>query len=937
MDRQLEANCKNKTGLDKVREIRAWYDGQCYMRPSDEKKDELLMEVLSASALAFYENALYERYSPEEIETTAAKKDTEPVTAQDAPFDMLGLLLAYAGNNELSDKIILLWDKYAKSQTTMKSAINGFYLGCFDSLGIAYKNRRNGIIFKLSYIFLTHDRKDEATFLETVSVSKIVYDFPRMPDVNERIIRDYYSLIKDDERLFGFFLRKLDRKFAEYEKYLGETKEEIIRHGLEDIGTPVVSYRILRGLYTDTDVCDPWHRTVMNSNAGEQVKNWCELYFLLTMTKLSIEDEDECCNEGIFWELNDENIDFMPLIDYNDVSNYANKPFFQLACIFNRLILNGWDVHRFIVRLGAKNACRLENGANFSNELTDIYDVSCEAAQKVFNEVHDPVELLFLYMNTHLKFVLPLRDVVERIAELTNGNIGPVFSKYRFFGTVRRTSDKVQELQGRYSVEVLSACIKDGYRWGEIHGQANSGLIDEAERNRRCRLLPISEAEVVTTKRCSYIKDRRISFTIKNCKKTGKTYEGCTILTGDFKGEEEGAEILPPAALDEAEKWLEKIIETKRVEDLNVNFRNALDEPGKYNRSTRFSRLILDAFYALSDKFVFPQFMMLLGGNAYDPINEFYYKPGRGVINVRLEHDKEARDEIREIGRNIAKSNIDPFRKMYIYMNTCLQFYMYLEDFIGLSVNAGDVPVSELMIYRRENEIDSFLFHIIPIKRRNDKYVFRFFNMDEQEEYVNINAKYGHNLTIEKSKLSEKVLQEIEHGRKKALYGTIAEVDEKNREIKLKNVYNRDEIKSDSWLLFNRNINDASKLSEYAKMAPLIAKMKNSHMDFAVGNRYGQFVGNVGSYMQRKNYNTDECYRFFKEWDNDAPMSDENLALKHKNLEEKVSKQVTHLVRGIRENRQVELLLQIYELSYMKFFVPREELDRRINNRLAHL
>lgn len=753
---------------------------------------------------------------------------------------------------------------------------------------------RGEACLRMAYFLYRKGYSEDSLAIETDTIRAVTYRIDAMNDFSQKCAREYLELLRENKFPvqknengwgLGIYIRHFDGHFKDYEKVFGVSRDQLLAELLKYHGTAMLAHRILRAffvpMYSSRECLELCEKYMTNTEALESFRFYhiCEEMFA---------GAKNASTEDAFFEQYDEVINNLEPINDNGMIRKALLP---MSGVFNIFFVRGWNVKRLVESLGDRNICKYstDNKPSYNDIEDGAYGINAGDLEDIFFESRFETEdVIYYYINTIMHKVVDFRAFVERIADLTNGNVKEALADYCFRGKIVRLDAKLFR-KGFYNVEPYNLKVAQGYRWMEIQNAANAKkrgensavAIDEAEQNRRCKLTLMSDEKEVDNSagHVRFVADHDdiVDFKISYVDKKQQTYKNCYIYISDMKrASKQKIDTVAEAnaSLDKVADYLKTVIRNCRVSRMYEPWKksgNTLMTPGdiikiippanikregeRNNRSQEFAMLFLRACEALKDNQTeLEKLLNLFQENFIDDVNEFFYKPGivKQLPYIKFDDYK----KVIQIGNNILGGNIPFELKMRVYMNTCLKMCYYLEKFTDC--NRAGIS-SNPFLYNEGFKYKNYVFLLKPnsVQTDEEEYSFSFF--------TNIKSNFGNNIVISKQRaiesgvtLSDSVV---------SVFGEVDYIDYAKGKIVLKClVADSRMLKGEAWKLYVRQVKELHDIGTAHELQKAIDILRKIKIDTDVEKKYLLYINEALRFMQAKNYEPEMTAAFFTGW-----------------------------------------------------------------------
>lgn len=695
-----------------------------YMRPSIEEKIEVLKEISKVNLLAALISAdkCEKDIAPEIIPKVFLKDILELDNSflageEQATANMQCVLIVLKYLEE--EKLIEVVNAVFSREEGFHENKNMFY--DYSDMTIHYAVTMSNAINNMPYTY----NWEEAYSKIVLAVSKARREDPNFANRLEARLREK-RFVETHNWMFEYFLALynigaydgakffLDKIWNPSSRLFGLEDDEFIKRFCSFTSPKLVSFcyeymSVHNTEYTE----DEWFKDVLKYNADPETIKWVKVdRFFYKLYQQIVENGQE------YDELINDAKDIV-MFDLKKCT-YAPKMMSRLAQIFNKFILENRDVCAFIDRLGVLNLYdyRYIQDMDTYKEYKRVRDNTDFAAlEKKLFQLKDPEKVLKIFMNTHLRFEIDLRDVIEYIDQLVpskndNDQSAPfkeIFQKYPIDGTISAISyvqtarDKIflkpRYLYTKWDYTYSCGVFRKNHYKPNLETQEAYNKVIRNDQNWYDHNKEWSELLSVYDE-CTFYISKYI--------RVDSLILASDITKKDYEKEKKEREHLPNIVIG----WLEEIKRDKKLVDWNERYRiygirNVKDMQSR----ERVALAILETIIELSeDENEIKKLLRLFRRYPMEEINEFRY------IATQKWHDFYMTDfidmikKIQKLADTILKSeSLSPGIKLEIYFNTCIKKFYELEKvcrYIGNEVFAGDARCIMPLTYigRKDNQ-----------------------------------------------------------------------------------------------------------------------------------------------------------------------------------------------------------------------------------------
>lgn len=363
--------------------------------------------------------------------------------------------------------------------------------------------------------------------------------------------------------------------------------------------------------------------------------------------------------------------------------NYMTKMVGRLSQIIDMLFDMDENVGRFLDELGDINlfAYKYIYYTGYYKKYTGISNIcGYELIKKKLFKVSEPEQLLNIYMNTHLKFKIDLRDIVECLADKSSGEttIKKLFVPYPIEGCVSKISTKDA---ARNKIYLRPKHIFTEWTY------SNACEIDKKNKGIQCSETQRAYANIIRNEEEWYWKNKAKAELLKEkdvCYFNIARYEAGFILADNIEKESyEFEEKAREQFLHIVLEWLEQISRERKVIEWDktqkiYSVAHAQNTELKEKIAIKILEVIRDLKESPRELI---KFVDLLTTQTFEEINEFRYIKEQKAMLFYFPNFQNSKKTIITFAKEIFEdSNITSKYKFKIYQNTCIKKCFSLEE-----------------------------------------------------------------------------------------------------------------------------------------------------------------------------------------------------------------------------------------------------------------
>lgn len=660
--------------------------------------------------------------------------------------------------------------------------------------------------------------------------------------------------------------------------------------------------------YSETE----WIKDVLKYNKDSETLKWINVHRSITdLYHHIVEDKKESYFE-ILKDASD--IEMFDL----EKCTYMTKMISRLAQIFNSIILENGDVSAFLDNLGDLNLFDyqyIQYTSAYRNYDGVIDYTDFQALEKKLFAMTDPNMILRIYMNTHLRFHIDLRDVIEFIdallqseydyTETVHPNLfNDIFNKYPIIGYI----SKIDDIQsGRNKIYLLPKYLYT--KWTYIYACGVS------EKNNNIPCLETQEAfnKVIRNDELWYKHNKKWSELLSE-------YDECTFLISKFirkdslilasnikkenyEKEQRERENLPNLVL----AWLDEIKANKKAIEWDRENRIYGIRNIENNKSReRVALSILETIVELvDDEIEIRKLLQIFQKYPMEELNEFRYIRTQKWCDFKLTNFFLGLNKIQLLADTLFNSeNLSSGTKLDVFLNTCIKKFYELEkvcQFIGDEIFSDNIIIP-LAYKGRKNNICLFSTNGKYSKKNVlfSKYNFQYETSDEfKTDWV--------------------------------YFVNLESFDESNRCFWIKRVFSADQFrKSDGmvWNEFIRCLFDLKKDLSFDNKESLKTKIKELSIDITSTERIKQFTLELYRTFRHYGYNVIQCDAILDVLDNSNPFiaQDNIFDSFQEEFTESYSDAYEQFLSDIKINdRDLLMICNVFYLSFLRIIIPSEK------------
>lgn len=700
----------------------------------------------------------------------------------------------------------------------------------------------------------------------------------------------------------------LDRIWDQGSRLFGLEDDEFIKLFCSFASPKIVSFcyeymSVHNAEYTE----DEWFNDVMKYNSDPETIKWVKVdRFIFKLYQYIVEDGQD--HDGLLHEAND-----IVMFDLKKCA-YAPRMISRLAQIFNTFILENRDVCAFIDRLGALNLYdyRYIQYVDTYKEYPGVYNYTdFEALEGKLFQLKDPDQVLKIYMNTHLRFRIDLRDIIEYIDRLVpsendKDQFSPfkdLFRKYPIDGYISNIS-YLQAARNKIFLMPRYLYTKWTYGYAREVYKNNNNIPSLDTQEAFNKVIRNDQSWYDHNKEWSELLSTydECTFLIARYKRVNSLILASDITKEDYEKEKKEREKLPELVL----AWLEDIKRGKKVADWNQRNRiYGIRNVENMQSRVKVALAILETIEALAeDEKEIKKLLRLFQRYPMEEINEFRYIATQKWYVFNMPDFIENVKKIQKLANTLFENeSLSPGIKKEIYLNTCIKKFYELEKvcrYIGNEIFAGDSKCIMPLTY---------------IGKKNNQCVFTI------ENRPNKNVVYTR---------YDILYEGIEELKEKWIYfANLKQFDKENRCFWINQLFlsEKDVKKLDDmlWKRYLTCIFDLKKSLSSKNKEDVRQNLEELSVDITLSERIKQFAAELDHAFYHYGYNVFQCDAILE------VLNDSNPFYVQSNSFEDFRELFMKAYGGSYErflqdieanNRAIPMICNVYFLSYLRIFTP---------------
>ena len=584
-----------------------------------------------------------------------------------------------------------------------------------------------------------------------------------------------------------------------------------------------------------------WYEEVKLLNHDENTLTWLKLHMYYRQLWLYAKEKDFSSIQKMV-----EAADSLKMFDI-EKCNYMTRMVSRMAETINELVFHNQDVLAFLKKIEPINVYSyayneyISDYIHYIKENSGIEESAYNVLKKKLFEVSDPEVLLYLYMNTHMKMRIDIRDVIEHLwkkMKITDREkMQALFAPYKMTGVVTYVSKK-DAIRNRIYIDPICPYTQWTFKNAE-KVKAKEGKYEDITRDAYNKIMRndfdwcknnMDIAELIKEK-------DHCSFYISDYDASGYIYV-CNMDKEDFSEDEKQREEFP----NHVREWLQSIQNEKKLvqwpQDIRVfNIRYVKDREIK----KQIALDILETVLALVSQPKELELFIKLIYNTYptEGINELLYIQKQHFCNDKDEIIEEMIPKALELGHKIfAARDISPELKLAIYQNTCLK-----------------------RVYRLENACRYFgegvysMKHLFPLRIKRGKGGKPILSPNYRDQVISSKYEFVYE-DIEKIPIADKVSKNIY-----SFY--LKGVDFKERKFFVEKVFvNPNDI--DKWDNFIHNLFDFKRQLTEEHLAGIQNKLDELSIAYTDNEKIRQYSYELERIFAKYRYRKGDCVKVLK-------------------------------------------------------------------------
>ncbi len=661
-----------------------------------------------------------------------------------------------------------------------------------------------------------------------------------------------------------------------------------------------------------------WYQDIKRLNKDENICRWMDLYMFYQRM-------EKCVLEGDFDALMEVAKEAQTLQMFDlEKSAYMTKMMSRMSGILTSLLLNDRDAVAFLTLLDKINVydysyidytktytvyekidnLDTEEGRRKTEEIRALYD---KLKNKLFR-IDNVEKMVYLYMNSHLRMRVDLRDVVEHIASRVDDSsavLKGLFASYPMHGIISYVSKK-DNIKNRIFFDLSCPYTEWNFPNAEkeriLSGDNNAPETQEAYNK-----IPRSDGGWVSDNlHIAELLKRNDKCTFYLSRYDAGYIYVSDITKEDFSKDEERRNKFP----EHVREWLATIRKEGRMCEWNQPspiYRMSNVESSEGRDAVALE--ILDTIFALKENEDGLTAFLMAMYNQYptENINEFRY-----IISQRVQdyNVSEIKGRAIELGKQIfADKTLSSNLKLRIYQNTCLR-KIYLMEYASRNCGTG--------FFSKNN--------ILPLKVK--KICPETGEVQFTTQYRKSVVSTFYSIVYRGEKCASLA------ARKETIYPVyIKSVDHKKKVFYVEDVFlNTSEI--DPWGTFIHNMYDFKRGLTKEWLETIEENIKKLHVDYSDERKIKSYTHELYLVFKKYRFGKKECRAVLKtlgEYNYYAKAKEELIDFEFTQEEIDTYRNAYETFCQNNEQIGVDMLCYIYYRSFFRMVVSEEEFYARLS------
>lgn len=714
---------------------------------------------------------------------------------------------------------------------------------------------------------------------------------------------------KEYEAIY-YFLNRMDVNKRIFDIDPEELTDQLIRYPFPQLLIFCKGYRRKwRGEYT----WDEWAQDILKVNRDGEIIKWVKMNTFFRKLRDSVAEND---TEEFYRALSAASE--YQMIDLQQ-NSYIKRILDNFEFVLNSLVLTGKkDAIYFLKRIAHINIYSYDCVEELYQKRINFWDWNDRERINEFdyNDIEAALldnygveELVYIYMNSHLRLNINLEHIIARCAE-ANGNIKELFSIYPIYGKISYV-DKRASSRNKYFLDVRDFANDIRYNTYKEICTANEdkgGKNSFEAKNYYKKLLRIEENWVSYNKGyadllvkstycklyiCAYLKDEGIlanNIDIINDK-------------AQAENEKKREEDFPKYILN----WLEQIKESNKFIDWNYKEQNVFSVRFIENDFTRIqiAEEILNTIVSLRNNTAeLEEFLFAITHPPLEELNEFRYISSQKKL--RFDVTPKQKRILSKISWDAAEvilreDNLSAKLKARICVNTCIRkfcdFYRvcdFLEDEISIEKREEPLYLG-LQFEKYENGVGYF------------------------STKTSVNTFFSFKKFIYKGDCSSLT---------PGLYITELKCRDTDNECFVLNRVNLDSEDLDHWFKFLRKLREIKMKKSLKDVKTVCEEAKAYDIDIGTKEKICRFTYELDLIFSDSDYDLERATCILESIKEVNPFANEanNYMELREEFVRDYTKSYEKFLNSYKKNNEWTYLLDLYFMSYLHVFITRDEL-----------
>ncbi len=770
-------------------------------------------------------------------------------------------------------------------------------------------------------------------------------DCDELSDYDSMLVREYYYRMMESDPVIAFwYLSKLSK--LDSSRQLGISKDQYYDY-LAAQNIPEFVYYLLKHYKNEEENPDSlvrWFNHVKDKNQNRTIVLWCRwIYIYQSMQQYILSDT---ASEGSFYECFSYilELEHYPFEDTNSIV----KPAAALAEVMNLFLIKQWDIKRFLEFIGLYNVLKYEYRIyyDYCPQKLQALPTNPEAQQLLFQSDFEIQDLIAIYMNTHFRFFIDIRVLVEWIAEKVNRsssdtddelNLSEFFGQYPIDGSISKINEK-STARDKFHLEPTKIKTKYTYRYAteqrikmqeELKGEKLSSADVKRQKDLYNKTIKIdekwfreNETEVLKFREASVCEFNLYKFIQSSGVLLAHNVSCKQVMEYDFASD-----------LDIILNWMKQIQLSKEVKKISEDERMLIvTKPYTVGKSRVFAETIYETAWSLREDYnKLHNFFLLTSIGNLDKINEYQYIPKSVSTQLFRIPQNEFKAYLSKAEKKVEDlincQTLTSSQKISIFMNTYIKTCYSLEKFLFRVLPKGgtlDVRAEMRSFLHMDNEFDQYLFPVV-FEREADGVIY--FSLFHRMMYRTLfKFTYTGSADIIKDQI---------------YYVDMKGIDYRNRCFICDHIYTNEQISNDSWKKYIGKIHDLKRNFQISNLKRMTLEIGEFNIDFNKGNRIERFTRELNQLFRTWNYSAEVGVEILNTIRKNNPYISHAFgdAFSFNQEETDMYKAAcfSMLEEAVLEGSCNINILRMYEEAYFKFVVDRDEFYQRLSDLKPHI